>query len=481
MNYIKQFFAKTIAVVLLVFVFNGSQNIYSQSRTDVIGTANGRTTVSTATGVDALTINPAGIGLGKNNLSFAVAPFGVTFGTTFFSIDDFNYYFGGDGNGNGRVLTPEEQNTFLKALETGNASTQIDIMPVGGVMKLPGIGTVGVGIVSTLGAFAESPGGLVDLLGGNLGFNPVKVRNGAVRLQATTSFQVSYSKELISSFDTIISPLTDQPALGSGGFSLSVGASARMIQGLGYLDAQIRKIDITPFVPEGFDSTYDWAVDLDYSTKSAGFEESFLTPGALFGGNSTGLGYGFDVGTVGMFQLNENPLSTITFGLTIVDIGMINWSKDVVTRNALLQDTIRGVKELTDQTLRKYEGNANTTEGFSTMLPTRLRVGGTIPLQAFAPFVDIPLVASVDYTHGINEIGSNSTSPIVGFGLQYLSTGIIPSVRAGVRTGGNGQMQTSVGLGWNFSQMTMVDIALGSLDFQRMVDVGIRARFDLAL
>jgi hypothetical protein len=115
------------------------------------------------------------------------------------------------------------------------------------------------------------------------------------------------------------------------------------------------------------------------------------------------------------------------------------------------------------------------------MLPTRIRVGGSIPLQAFAPFLDIPLVASVDYTQGINEIGSNSTSPIVGFGLQYLSTGVIPSVRAGLRTGGNGEMQTSVGLGWNFSQMTMVDIAFGSLDFQRMVDVGIRARFDLAL
>ncbi len=480
MNYSKPLHTLTIVVVLFVSLTTQIK-LTAQSRTDVIGTANGRTTVSTATGIDALTINPAGIGLGKNNLSFAVAPFGITFGTTFFSIDDFNYYFGGDGNGNGRVLTAQEQNTFLKALETGNASTQIDIMPVGGVMKLPGIGTVGVGIVSSLGAFAESPGGLVDLLGGNLGFNPVKVRNGAVRLHATTSFQISYSKELISSFDTIISPLTDLPALGSGGFSLSVGGSARLIRGFGYLDAQIRKIDITPFVPEGFDSTYDWAVDLDYSMKSSGFGQSFLTSGALFGGNSTGMGYGFDIGTIGMYQLNENPLSTITFGVTIIDIGMINWSNDVVTRNALLQDTIRGVKELTDQTLRKYEGNANTTEEFSTMLPTRLRVGGSIPLQAFAPFLDIPLVASVDYTQGINQIGSNSTSPIVGFGVQYLSTGIIPSVRAGLRTGGNGEMQTSVGLGWNFSQMTMVDIAFGSLDFQRMVDVGIRARFDIAL
>jgi|GEM_PF-2806581 len=481
MNYKQKLRAITIVVVLLVTVFFTSKDLFAQSRTDVIGSANGRTTVSTVTGVDALTINPAGIGLGKNSFSFAVAPFGVTFGTTFFSIDDFNYYFGGDGNGNGRVLTPEEQNTFLKALETGNASTQIDIMPVGGVMKLPGVGTVGVGIISSLGAFAESPGGLVDLLGGNLGFNPVQVRNGSVRLQATTSFQVSYSKELISSFDSVISPLSDQPTLGSGGFSLSVGGSARLIKGLGYLDAQIRKIDITPFVPEGFDSTYDWAVDLDYSTKSAGFEQSFLTPGALFGSNSTGTGYGFDLGTIGMYQMNENPLSIITFGVTIVDIGMIAWSKDVVSRNALLKDTIRGVKELNDQTLRKYEGNANTTEGFTTMLPTRLRVGGSIPLQAFAPFIDVPIVASLDYTQGINEIGSNSTSPIVGLGLQYLSTGVIPSVRAGLRTGGNGQMQTSVGLGWNFSQMTMVDIAFGSLDFQRMVDVGIRARFDLAL
>lgn len=470
--------SSTLITILSFSTFCGLQ---AQSRTDVIGTANGRTTVSTATGVDALTINPAGIGLGKNNLSFAVAPLGITFGTTFFSIDDFNYYFGGDGQGNGRVLTPTEQNTFLTALETGNAYTQIDVMPVGAVMKLQGIGNVGVGIISSMGAYAESPGGLVDLLGGSLGFNPVQVRNGAMRLQATTSFQLSYSNELISSFDTVISPLTDQPSLGAGGFSLSVGGSARLIQGLGYLDAQIRKIDITPFLPEGFDSTYDWAVDLDYSTKSAGFDQSFLTTGALFGGNSSGMGYGFDVGSIGMYQMNENPLSIITFGVTIMDIGMISWNKDVVTRNAFLQDTIRGVKELTDQTLRKYEGNANTTENFTSMLPTRLRIGGSVPLQALAPFIDIPLVASVDYTQGINEIGNNATSPIIGFGVQYLSTGIIPSVRAGIRTGGNGQTQTSVGLGWNFSQMTMVDVAIGSLDFQRMVDFGIRARFDLAL
>ncbi len=462
-------------------LFGMTSSLFSQSRTDVIGTATGRTSVSTATGIDAFTINPAGIGKGKNNVSFAVAPFGVTFGTTFFSIDDFNYYFGGDENGNARTLTPEEQNRFLQSLETGNASTQIDVMPVGAVIKVPGIGNIGAGIVSSLGAYAESPGGLVDLLGGSLGFKPVKVRDGAVRVNATTSFQLSYSNEIISSFDSILSPLTDQPSLGAGGFSLSVGGSARLIKGLGYLDADIRKIDITPFLPEGFDSTYDWEVDLDYSSRSSGFDQSFLNAGALFGGNSSGLGYGFDVGTIGMYQMNDNPLSIVTFGLSIIDIGMINWNKDVVVRNATLKDTLRGVKELNDQTLRKYEGNPTTTESFTTTLPTRIRIGGSVPLQAIIPAIDIPLVASVDYTQGFNTVGANATKPIMGIGVQYISTGFIPCVRAGLNTGGNGSTQTSFGLGWNFDQMTMIDIAIGSIDFQKMVDVGFRVRFDLAL
>lgn len=448
---------KVPVIYLICFIFCCLLPLNAQQRLDVSGMGLARSTIAFATGTDALTINPANIITSDTNLTlrFTVMPIGVMVGSSVFSIKDINYYFGGDGtidsggHWNPRYLPPAERDKFVQMVDGGIIATQTETMPLGIVINIPNFGAIGFSVVNSLQMQIKFPANFSRIFDGYGGKEPLDLSGGLYNTLQFSSYGVSYAQNIRAS--NIYQDFLN---------SANIGLTVKYIRGYSMqgIDAS-NTAKITPFVPVGWDSTYDWAVDLRYKAQQSGSLRQQLTVGNFtgIGGVTAGTGIGLDMGFWGALTKPDSMGRQASFAFSLLDIGSITWSKGTETYNADIRDTIKGVAQLTDEQIDRLKGVARTAN-FSTLLPMRFRVGVAIPLGT--PVWGIPVTTMADYTQGLVTSGINTTIPRFGVGFQFGERGILG--RIGFQAGGIEGFGVSAGIGSNW-EIVNFDISAGSV------------------
>ncbi len=448
---------KVLVIHLVCFLFACLISLNAQQRLDVPGMGLARATVAFARGTDALTVNPANILTSDTSttIRFTVMPVGVMVGSSVFSIKDINYYFGGDGtidsggHWNPRYLAPAERDKFVQMVDKGIIASQTETMPIGIVINFPNFGAVGFSIINSLQMQLRFPENFSKVFDGYGGKEPLDLSGGLYNVLHFSSYGLTYAQ-------SIRAANVYQDFLNS----VNIGLTVKYIRGYSMqgIDAS-NTAKITPFVPEGWDSTYDWAVDLRYKAQQAGNLQQQLRVGNFtgFGGTTAGTGIGMDMGFWGALTKPDSMGRQASFAFSLLDIGSITWDKGTETYNADVRDTIKGLAQLTDERIDRLKGVARTAS-FSTLLPMRFRVGFALPLGS--PFLDIPITVMADYTQGLVTAGINTTIPRLGVGFQFGEKGILG--RIGFQAGGIEGMGVSAGIGSNW-EIINFDISAGSV------------------
>lgn len=448
----------------------------AQSRSDAVGVALGRATVAYSTGADALSVNPANISLfPEGSMSFALTPIGMMAGNTMMSLNDVNYYFGGvqdaKGKVQGRVLNDSERDAFLQKFNAGTIATQFDVNLLSAVYKIDDESAAAFSINTTVQSSLTLPGTVGQLIAGYAGYRPLELRDAAANALAYTAYQLSYSSKLWAGEHQNTTS------------KLYAGASLKLIRGLYYtaLD-EANMTTITPYTPSGWDSTKNWAIDMNISRRSSGaltsnqFSASYLSGMGAAQGN----GVGFDLGASYLLQ-SQNSVPTI-ISLALLDIGAISWADGIVER-IQLRDTIKAVAQIEQSQLDRYQP-VSSKESLSSALPTRLRLGGSTRFDdALAQNHHLHLMA--EYTQGFNHSGANTTTPRFGIGAEATQLDYIPALRMGLQLGGVEGFLWTAGFGWNIMHTVSLDVSVGSMQTvfspsnSKWIDAAFRVRVDI--
>lgn len=430
----------------------------SAQQLDIGAMALGKAGVAFSRGTNALTTNPANIYRNDSSatLEWTVLSAGAMLGSSVFTIKDINYYFGGDGtvdvygSWNPRYLSPTERDIFAQKVDGGTITAQVETMPIGIILTLPNSGTLGFSIVNSLQLQLQFPDNFSRIFNGYAGKERLELSGGMYSALMTSSYGVSYAQKL-----TI--PNEDNRAYFN---SISLGATVKFIRGalMQHLDAS-NSATLTPYIPETWDSTYNWAVSVRYQARMAGSAPDELRIGNFtgFGGATAGVGMGIDLGCTANLTEPDSSGRQALLSCSLLDIGWISWNSASKTYSADAKDTITGITQVTNSQLDIYKGQA-ISGSLSTLLPMRLRLGVFVPLAQ--RLWDMPLCVVGEYTQGFTKTGATTTTPRIGLGIQIGDQGLLG--RLGMQAGGAEGASFTAGIGSNW-KIVNFDISIGSM------------------
>jgi hypothetical protein len=164
---------------------------------------------------------------------------------------------------------------------------------------------------------------------------------------------------------------------------------------------------------------------------------------------------GYDVGVSVQMQPGFYVAASIT------DIGSIQWGKNLMKtdgRYSLLMDD-PFTTENTDSLERAVRGYNQTADGFSSSLPTTLRIGVTIQSDESQVFTFLPrkMLLAFDYTQGLNSSMGNVTQPRFSLGMEYRGISFLP-LRTGLSMGGRDGVRWAAGFALDFHAVCL-DVA----------------------
>ncbi|MDQ3193899.1 MAG: DUF5723 family protein, partial [Bacteroidota bacterium] len=189
-------------------------------------------------------------------------------------------------------------------------------------------------------------------------------------------------------------------------------------------------------------------------TGSAEFLYSGLTNDNNFkySADNAGFGFGFDAGINTQIK-NISKNGYLNVGLSVTDIGYIKWNKNSANYfydGSFLVTDITNKAQI-DSLKDKIKGTKTEVNGFSTGLPTTLRLGVSYKFISSAAKnslkKEIATIAA-DYVQGINEDLGGSKKPVAGIGGEYNINDVV-SPRIGFGFGGLQDFAVSLGLGIN--------------------------------
>ncbi|CUU10763.1 Carboxypeptidase regulatory-like domain-containing protein [Candidatus Kryptobacter tengchongensis] len=244
--------------------------------------------------------------------------------------------------------------------------------------------------------------------------------------------------------------------------NINVGIGVKYIQGFGYVGT-----DKLNFTFETADSSrgYEITAKMSGLIKRAGVD--FLDPDkeANFKPFPTpaGTGIGFDIGA------SAEILGLFTAGISITDIGSVNWTKNAVitSGDTMFKFTGYTTQEKLDSLRESFENYVKSPdrkkyESFSTGLPTAIRFGVATDLKIFLPFFPGRMLISADYFQPIGNEQISFKSPKFALGLEWRLINLLP-LRAGISLGGFEGFALSVGTGINLPFLEF-NIATGHLN-----------------
>ena len=457
---------KTIIFFAIVILTSGQ--ILSQGSagvSDARSTGMGRTFVTSSNGLYAVGGNPANIFQGESSNKFElilplpIPTVSARLGTDFFSLNDYNYFFGQSykdekGNDVGRLLTESDKNRLKDLFSNGgNIFSDVKINWFGIALNpSASFGTVAFTISDNISTSATLPKDIVALgIDGNLinrvyNFNDTKLKAWWLR-----KYSMTYARELN------ILPVFRQ---------LSFGLSLNIVQGFAYVGIDNVKTELKTDANNvitgkgdftGYSSfSTDFGVKYDFDSLSVK-KDTKVSPFP----ESAGSGVGFDFG----FRAKVNDVMSVGFAIT--DIGSVKWTKNVAefkSDNSIYLDDItdKGQRDsLVDNLTGK--GSGRYIGEITTSLATALHIGCSLQIDKMlnGNFPGTMLVA-LDYHQGFNDQPSNTTVPRFSLGAEWSPINLL-AFRSGFTFGGLTKFGWAAGLGFNFN---MLELNFGTPDMQ---------------
>ena len=366
-----------------------------------------------------------------------------------------------------KYLTQEDKEKILSAFPGGLAATKFDFefMPVGLAFYHPSVGGIGVAMVEHAGTrftipkdyFAIPLYGL-DSAGSQYSFDETSVSAWWWR-----ELNVSYGMKL--------------PIRLKNGFDLYAGIGLKYISGYGIM--QTSRYHGTISNERVGENQYKALIAFDYliNRSGIGLVSGDGGPFVIFP-QPAGTGVGVDLGLVAILDGMELHLS-------VTDIGSVSWKANPAETygDFRLEFTDAFLSTIEDSIVNALRGKNRRGEEFSTLLPTRFRIG-----FVFAPdsgnltnWVPDGLILALDITQGFNESMGNLTDPRLSLGAEYKGIPWIP-LRTGLSIGDDSKLRWAVGIGLEFKAFSF-DIAteniglLYSLSDFDMYSFGMAFRF----
>lgn len=244
--------------------------------------------------------------------------------------------------------------------------------------------------------------------------------------------------------------------------NINVGVGVKLVQGFGFISSENFGLKI-----ETADSSrgYEMTANIRGVVKRAGVD--FLDPDkkAKFTPFPTpaGTGLGFDLG------VSAEILGLFTAGVSVTDIGSINWTRNavVVSGDTTFKFSGYTTQERIDSLRKSFEDYINSPkrrkyESFSTGLPTAIRFGVATDLKTLIPLFPGRMLISADYFQPIGDEHMMFKKSKLALGLEWRLLGFLP-LRAGISTGGFEGFALSAGTGLNLPFLEF-NIATGNLN-----------------
>lgn len=426
-------------------------NLSAQYLLDIRSLSMGKTSVANSYNTSALNYNPANIIEQKSNDDASayfnlLTRLGVYYSSDYATLDFYDKYFTKDKNGNAKFLSDNDKQNIINSVGDGltefHASDQILA-----IVANTSIGTVGISIDELAGASLRMDKDFMDLA---LYGNQINKSYDFSSL----SMNATYVRQLNLSYANRIN-LNKSKILDYIGFGISVKPQ------LGMYYYGIDKNNLSLNTDDSNVIRGNGSLEILYS----GITDDFRLEAPL---SPSGFGLGFDFGINA--KLREIlGLKNLNIGLSLTDIGRINWKKNtfryVYDGSFVITDiTNKGQLDSLENIIKSTKSPASE---FSTGLPTTLRFGLQYKLFTGSKSADTTgernlefANFSLEYIQGFtNEMGA-STTPVLAFGSEVNLTNTF-SVRTGLAVGGNENLNLSLGLGIDLGAM-VIDVGTHS-------------------
>jgi len=435
---------------ILIFIVVTSVTIFAQgagsfgisdSRSSAMGGAN----AFSARGVYSFNINPANLALPQDHdvevsLVLPLPNFNALARNDFLSWNDYNYYFGGVAGQNGnliaRDLTPEDKSNFKSLFSNGSDfNTLVSFNLLSFTVNAGDAGAFGFAVTDLGGFNLTVPKDLVDLaLDGNEIGRTYNINDVNLKASYLREYTFSYARDLGDLF-------------GNEFLSFTGGISLKAVSGFGYIQSQQSTGSIETQTDNSIRIQSDIAADIAVSPDFGaewGFDSSTKNRASSIGisPQSAGSGFGFS------FGLSAQIDSVWGIGLSLTDIGSVNWDKETVRYSSFGSFLVTSVTDSTQTTSLsdslKFKGSYS--EGFKSSLPGALRIGVSMQLE--------DLLVVLGYNQGLNNEPFNTTNPSFSLGMEWKLLDMLP-LRSGFTFGGIEGFKWSFGFGLDFGVIEM--------------------------
>jgi hypothetical protein len=368
-----------------------------------------------------------------------VPPVGFTVESDFVNYDIYKQYFEGvdDGSGTmvGKYLSDDDKNKILELFPNGLAETHsdLDLRLFGMTLHNDHIGDIAFTVTDRVSVNIDLPKDYVrfaffglDSLGSSYDISGTNVRAWYIR-----DYAVSYARKFPQ-----VHFLND----------FAAGITLKYVQGFGVAITDKFNGTFGNMLPNGshviygnFDSRILHANTPDITKDSVKYS-AFPSP--------AGTGYGIDIGFTG--ELAKN----IRVSFSITDIGSINWTENTkqTVANTSFISTNPGNEQENQQIKDGFKGKDTVTDGFSTALPTVMRLGTAFQADAlpFLSFLPGEMLIAAQYEQGFNLSPGNTTRARFSLGTELRPLSWIP-LRTGISVGGVDRFNWAAGFGFDFN------------------------------
>ncbi|MBI4428248.1 MAG: hypothetical protein HY562_03930 [Ignavibacteriales bacterium] len=438
-------------MIILLFVIFMTHGL-AGDRSSIRGMGMARTLNASARGLDALGINPANLALpGRGFMSLNVLSFGTDVSTELFSYDAYQDFFTGDPSDRSkpRFLTDDDKNRLLSLLPDGFGTTRTDLelFSLGFSVRLQNFGGLALGITDRMGMSIDLPKEYLRmfLFGFDSTGSTYDFAGTAISAWWWREYNISYGIEL---------RLRHPPVR-----SIALGVGVKLIRG--YAAVQTDHYNGIVGVERTGLAEYRGIADFSFLSRRSAIDQLDPDRGATFDlfPEPAGTGFGVDLGLSLELGLGVRIAASVT------DIGGIDWEKNIVETSAdyafSFTDPFSSATQ--DSLENAFKGKNSPGSGFSTNLPTAIRLGVMAEVQRIPGFSGVPgsMLLALDINQGLFSSMGGIVEPRLSLGLEYRIIPLLP-LRTGISFLRGDVARWSAGFGLDFYAVTL-DVATENL------------------
>jgi hypothetical protein len=397
----------------------------------------GKTSVADSYEIDAFNNNPANLirqKTGNNGIVYfnVVSNVHYNVNSKYFSLDFYNKYFTKNNESAPVVITEKDKAEIINKAGNEPVYFYADGKDLSLIYNNKNAGSFGLSVDERisgnfilsrdflqLGLYGNESGRTYDLSGVDYGGAWVR------QINFTYANKINFKKNKFFS-------------------DMSYGLSVKPQLGMYY--SEINKNNLSLTTNSQSEITGTGSVEFLYSSNAEdnGLEYTFAP---------AGFGFGFDLGiNATIADISKN--GRLNFGLSINDIGYINWTKNtnkyVYNGSFVITDITN--KEQIDSLKEVINSSKVPVSSFTTSLPSNIRLGFSYKIfpskNKSEKSADILETATftVEYIQGLTDNFGSSTKPLFGLGGEYNISELF-SARLGLTNGVNEKLIFSLGLG----------------------------------